>query len=113
MAAGWDLFIEPLKAEIFGVHSSILRNVLDLCAQNSGTMQVSSVPRSSRPTQYLAQLKEDRNMIMNVYHKVLTKVYEISGGKDNQDVDLIELLRRKASTRTSTAFRDSFRMRAG
>lgn len=32
---------------------------------------------------------------MNVFHKVLLKVHEISGGKENADVDLIDLLKKE------------------
>jgi hypothetical protein len=32
---------------------------------------------------------------MNVYHKVLTRIFEITGGKDSVDVDLIELLKKE------------------
>ena len=32
---------------------------------------------------------------MDVFHKVLTKIYEITGGKDTADVDLIDLLKRE------------------
>ena len=32
---------------------------------------------------------------MDVYHKVLTKLYEITGGKDSTDVDLAELLKKE------------------
>ncbi len=32
---------------------------------------------------------------MDVYHKVLTKIYEQTGGKDSVDVDLTELLKRE------------------
>jgi polyphosphate kinase 2 (PPK2 family) len=32
---------------------------------------------------------------MNVYHKVLTKIYEVSGGKESVDVDLVELLKKE------------------
>ncbi len=32
---------------------------------------------------------------MDVYHKVLTRVYEKTGGKDNADVDFVELLKRE------------------
>ena len=32
---------------------------------------------------------------MNVYHKVLTKVFEISSGKDNVDVDMVELTKKE------------------
>ena len=32
---------------------------------------------------------------MDVYHKVLKKLYEITGGKDTVDVDLVELLKRE------------------
>lgn len=32
---------------------------------------------------------------MDVYHKVLTKLYEITGGKDAMDVDLAELLKKE------------------
>lgn len=31
---------------------------------------------------------------MDVYHKVLAKVYEITGGRETVDVDLIDLLKR-------------------
>lgn len=32
---------------------------------------------------------------MNVFHKVLVKIYEITGGKDNVDVDLTDLLKKE------------------
>jgi len=32
---------------------------------------------------------------MDVYHKVLTKLFEITGGKDSMDVDLAELLKKE------------------
>ncbi|MER3430710.1 MAG: hypothetical protein C4325_05950 [Blastocatellia bacterium] len=32
---------------------------------------------------------------MNVYHKVLTKIYEVSGGKESVDVDLVDLLKKE------------------
>lgn len=32
---------------------------------------------------------------MDVYHKVLTKIYEETGGKDSIDVDLVDLLKRE------------------
>lgn len=32
---------------------------------------------------------------MNVYHKVLTKVFELSGGKDSVDVDLVDLTKKE------------------
>lgn len=32
---------------------------------------------------------------MDVYHKVLTRLYEITGGKDSEDVDMAELLKRE------------------
>jgi len=32
---------------------------------------------------------------MNVYHKVLTKIFEISDGKDTVDVDLVDLLKKE------------------
>lgn len=32
---------------------------------------------------------------MNVFHKVLTKIYEVTGGKENDDVDLAELLKKE------------------
>ena len=32
---------------------------------------------------------------MNVYHKVLTKVFDISGGRDNVDVDLVDLTKKE------------------
>ena len=32
---------------------------------------------------------------MNVYHKVLTKVFEVSSGRDNVDVDLVELTKKE------------------
>ena len=32
---------------------------------------------------------------MNVFHKVLTKIYEMSGGKDTVDVDLVELTKKE------------------
>lgn len=32
---------------------------------------------------------------MDVYHKVLVKLYEITGGKDSVDVDMVELLKRE------------------
>ena len=32
---------------------------------------------------------------MDVYHKVLTKLYEITGGRDSVDVDLGELLKKE------------------
>ena len=32
---------------------------------------------------------------MNVYHKVLTKVFEVSSGKDNVDVDLVDLTKKE------------------
>lgn len=32
---------------------------------------------------------------MNVFHLVLTKIYQISGGKESVDVDLIDLLKKE------------------
>ena len=32
---------------------------------------------------------------MNVYHKVLTKVFEVSSGRDNVDVDLVDLTKKE------------------
>ena len=32
---------------------------------------------------------------MDVYHKILVKIYEITGGKDSVDVDMTELLKRE------------------
>ena len=32
---------------------------------------------------------------MNVYHKVLVKIFEITGGKDNVDVDLVDLTKKE------------------
>jgi hypothetical protein len=32
---------------------------------------------------------------MDVYHKVLTKIYEQSGGRDSTDVDLAEMLKKE------------------
>jgi len=32
---------------------------------------------------------------MNVFHKVLVKIFEITGGKDNVDVDLVDLLKKE------------------
>lgn len=32
---------------------------------------------------------------MNVFHKVLVKIFEISGGKEKEDVDLIDLTKRE------------------
>jgi hypothetical protein len=32
---------------------------------------------------------------MNVYQKVLTKIYDVTGGKDTIDVDLVDLTRRE------------------
>ena len=32
---------------------------------------------------------------MNVYHKVLTKVFEISSGKDSVDVDMVDLTKKE------------------
>lgn len=32
---------------------------------------------------------------MDVYHKVLAKVYETTGGRDNADVDFVDLLKRE------------------
>lgn len=32
---------------------------------------------------------------MNVFHKVLVKIYEITGGKDTIDVDLVDLLKKE------------------
>lgn len=32
---------------------------------------------------------------MNVFHKVLIKIYEITGGKDSVDVDLADLLKKE------------------
>ncbi|HBR56875.1 MAG TPA: hypothetical protein DEA22_05310 [Blastocatellia bacterium] len=32
---------------------------------------------------------------MDVYHKVLVKLYELTGGKDSVDVDMVELLKRE------------------
>lgn len=32
---------------------------------------------------------------MNVFHKVLTKIYEIAGGKDSVDVDLVDLTKKE------------------
>lgn len=32
---------------------------------------------------------------MNVFHKVLTKIYDITGGKEKADVDLIDLLKKE------------------
>lgn len=32
---------------------------------------------------------------MNVFHKVLVKIFEITGGKDNADVDLVDLLKKE------------------
>ena len=32
---------------------------------------------------------------MNVYHKVLTKVFEISSGKDSVDVDLVDVTKKE------------------
>lgn len=32
---------------------------------------------------------------MDVYHRVLAKLYEITGGKDTQDVDFADLLKRE------------------
>lgn len=32
---------------------------------------------------------------MDVYHKILTKIYEVSGGKDTVEVDLNDLLKRE------------------
>lgn len=32
---------------------------------------------------------------MNVFHKVLLRIFEISGGKDNVDVDCVELLKKE------------------
>jgi hypothetical protein len=32
---------------------------------------------------------------MDVFHKVLTKIYEISGGRETHDVDFIELLKQE------------------
>jgi len=32
---------------------------------------------------------------MDVFHKVLTRIYEISGGRESQEVDLIELLKQE------------------
>lgn len=32
---------------------------------------------------------------MNVFHKVLVKIYEISGGRDTVDVDLVDLLKKE------------------
>jgi hypothetical protein len=33
--------------------------------------------------------------VMDVYHKVLTKIYEETGGRDSVDVDLVDLTRRE------------------
>ena len=30
---------------------------------------------------------------MDVFHKVLTRIYELTGGRDNQEVDFVELLK--------------------
>lgn len=32
---------------------------------------------------------------MNVFHKVLVKIFEITGGKDSVDVDLVDLLKKE------------------
>lgn len=32
---------------------------------------------------------------MNVFHKVLVKIYEITGGKDSVEVDLVDLLKKE------------------
>jgi hypothetical protein len=32
---------------------------------------------------------------MDVFHKVLTRIYEITGGRETQEVDLIELLKQE------------------
>jgi hypothetical protein len=32
---------------------------------------------------------------MNVFHKVLVRIFEISGGKDSFDVDLVDLLKKE------------------
>lgn len=32
---------------------------------------------------------------MNVFHKVLIRIFEIGGGKDNFDVDLVDLLKKE------------------
>jgi len=32
---------------------------------------------------------------MNVYHKVLTKIFEVTGGKDSVDVDLADLTKKE------------------
>ncbi len=32
---------------------------------------------------------------MDVYHKILTKIYEVTGGKDNVEVDLNDLLKQE------------------
>ncbi|MDI1240603.1 MAG: hypothetical protein PSX80_01620 [bacterium] len=32
---------------------------------------------------------------MNVFHKVLVKIFEITGGKDNVEVDLVDLLKKE------------------
>lgn len=32
---------------------------------------------------------------MDVYHKVLVRIYEITGGKETADVDLVDLLKRE------------------
>ena len=32
---------------------------------------------------------------MNVFHKVLVKIFELTGGKDNVEVDLVELLKKE------------------
>lgn len=32
---------------------------------------------------------------MNVYHKVLTKIFEVTGGKDSVDVDLVDLTKKE------------------
>ena len=32
---------------------------------------------------------------MNVFHKVLVKIFEITGGRDNVEVDLVEILKKE------------------
>ena len=34
---------------------------------------------------------------MDVYQKVLVKLIEVTGGKDNVDADMVELLKKEAS----------------
>ena len=55
-------------------------------------MPGSSAPRSS-PLSRSSDLPKPYSM--NVYQKVLTKIYDITGGKDSVDVDLVDLTKKE------------------